>query len=47
MGRTLVIALPGSPKAVAECWEILNPFIAHALKMIAGQGHSKDAGEKK
>jgi cyclic pyranopterin monophosphate synthase len=41
--ETLVIALPGSPKAVAECWEILRPFLAHALKMIEGQGH----GEKK
>lgn len=47
LGRTLVIALPGSPKAVAECWEVLKPFMGHTLKMIAGQGHSKDTGEKK
>jgi cyclic pyranopterin monophosphate synthase len=47
LGDTLVIALPGSPKAVAECWEILKPFIGHALKMIAGQGHCKIEGEKK
>lgn len=39
MGETLIVALPGSPKAVGECWEILRPFIAHALKMIEGQGH--------
>lgn len=45
MGRTLVIALPGSPKAVTECWEILKPFIGHALKMIAGQGHCKTGGQ--
>lgn len=38
-GSTLIIALPGSPKAVKECWEIIAPFIGHALKMIAGQGH--------
>lgn len=47
MGDTLVVALPGSPKAVAECWEILRPFMAHALKMIEGQGHECSTGEKK
>lgn len=41
--ETLVIALPGSPKAVRECWEILSPFMARALKMIASQGHHKGA----
>lgn len=39
MNETLIVALPGSPKAVAECWDILRPFLAHALKMIEGQGH--------
>jgi molybdenum cofactor biosynthesis protein MoaC len=39
MNETLVVALPGSPKAVGECWEILRPFLARALKMIEGQGH--------
>lgn len=43
---TLIVALPGSPKAVAECWEILRPFLAHALKMIEGQGHGKEPGGK-
>lgn len=47
MGDSLVIALPGSPKAVSECWEILSPFMARALKMIASQGFEKSAGEKK
>lgn len=47
MGDALVIALPGSPKAVSECWEILSPFMARALKMIAGQGFEKSAGDKK
>ncbi len=37
MGEALVVALPGSPKAVAECWEILRPFAARALAMIAKQ----------
>ena len=39
LGETLIVALPGSPKAVGECWEILRPFLAHALMMIEGQGH--------
>jgi molybdenum cofactor biosynthesis protein MoaC len=35
----LVIALPGSPRAVAQGMEILMPLLAHALAMIAGEGH--------
>lgn len=48
-GHTLIVSLPGSPKAVGECLEILHPFLGHALKMIEGQGHdqkaSKDNGQ--
>lgn len=47
VGSALVIALPGSPKAVRECWEILSPFMARALKMIASQGFEKSSGEQK
>jgi cyclic pyranopterin phosphate synthase len=35
---TLVIAFPGSPKAVKECWDILEPFLGDALDKIAKQG---------
>ncbi|MDH5723476.1 MAG: bifunctional molybdenum cofactor biosynthesis protein MoaC/MoaB [Alphaproteobacteria bacterium] len=38
VGATLVIAFPGSPKAVKECWDILEPFLGDALDKIAGQG---------
>lgn len=38
VGATLVIALPGSPKAVKECWEILSPFLGDALEKIKKQG---------
>lgn len=38
VGPTLVIAFPGSPKAVRECWEILRPFLGDALNKIAKQG---------
>jgi molybdenum cofactor biosynthesis protein MoaC len=39
IGRTLVIALPGSAKAVAQGMDILAPVLAHALSMVAGGGH--------
>lgn len=38
IGKTLVIAFPGSPKAVKECWEILSPFLGDALEKIKKQG---------
>lgn len=38
VGATLVIAFPGSPKAVQECWDIIQPFIGDALNKIAKQG---------
>ncbi len=40
-GKTLIINLPGSPKAVAEYLEILAPIVAHAFEMIAGKGHRR------
>ena len=39
LDRTLVIALPGSPKAVAQGMDILAPILAHALDMASGGGH--------
>lgn len=36
----LVIALPGSPRAVTQGMDILAPLLAHALAMIAGEGHA-------
>ncbi|AGH97662.1 bifunctional molybdenum cofactor biosynthesis protein MoaC/MoaB [Micavibrio aeruginosavorus] len=38
IGSTLVIAFPGSPKAVQECWEIIGPYIGDALDKIRKQG---------
>ena len=30
-GRTLIINLPGSPKAVQECFAVVRPVLAHAV----------------
>ena len=40
LGSTLVIALPGSAKAVAEGMDILAPILAHALDMALGGGRA-------
>lgn len=40
VGSTLVIAFPGSPKAVQECWDIIAPFIGDALDKIQKQGYA-------
>ena len=32
--RTLIINLPGNPKAVQECLEVVMPAIPHALEML-------------
>jgi molybdenum cofactor synthesis domain-containing protein len=37
--KTLIVNLPGSPKAVRECLEIILGLIPHAVKMMLGGGH--------
>jgi gephyrin len=41
-GKTLIVNLPGSPRAVAECLSVLKPLLPHALRLVAGDapGHA-------
>jgi len=34
----LIINLPGSPRAVAECFDVIRPVLAHAVALLAGRG---------
>ena len=36
--QTLIINLPGSPKAVSECLDVLLPVLEHAMETISGRG---------
>lgn len=36
-GRTLIINLPGSPKAVEECLAVVLPVLDHALLLLRGE----------
>jgi molybdenum cofactor synthesis domain-containing protein len=35
-GKCLVINLPGSPKGVAECFNVVKPVLRHAVDQIRG-----------
>lgn len=36
---TLIVNLPGSPRAVRECLEAIQEVLPHAVKMLRGGGH--------
>ncbi len=46
-GKCLIINLPGSPKAVRECLEIISPAIPHAVEILSGEvtEHVTDTGK--
>lgn len=34
--QTLIINLPGSPKGVQECFEVIQPVLQHAVNLLEG-----------
>lgn len=36
-GQTLIVNLPGSPKGVRECLEVILPVLEHGLQIMKGQ----------
>jgi molybdenum cofactor synthesis domain-containing protein len=45
--RSLIINLPGSPKAVRECLEVISPAFNHAVETLRGQaGDCADKSHK-
>ncbi|MDW7674014.1 MAG: molybdopterin adenylyltransferase [Bacillota bacterium] len=36
-GKTLIINLPGSPKAVAECLQAIMPALGHGIEILKGE----------
>ena len=37
LGKTLIINLPGSPKAVRECLDAILPALLHAVETVRGE----------
>jgi len=38
MGCALIVNLPGSPKAVRECFSFIKPALPHAMELLQGSG---------
>lgn len=37
--ETLIVNLPGSPRAVRESFEVIKPVLNHAIDLLSGQTH--------
>lgn len=38
-GKTLIVNLPGSPKAVRECLDSILPTLGHGIEILRGTAH--------
>ena len=38
---TLIVNLPGSPKAVRECFAVIRPVLPHAIALLDGRPHTE------
>lgn len=43
-GDTLIVTLPGSPKAVRECLEVIIPVLPHALEILKDRAKGHPTG---
>jgi len=41
-GKTMIINLPGSPRGVVQCLEILKPLLPHAIRVLRGDPDGHD-----
>jgi molybdenum cofactor synthesis domain-containing protein len=41
LSGALVVNLPGSPRAVRECFEVVRPVLAHAVTLLVGGTHEE------
>lgn len=46
-GKTLIINLPGSPKAVRESLEVILPALPHAIEILKGKAGASERHEYK
>jgi len=44
-GKCLILNLPGSPKGVRECLEVILPVLPHALEVLGGKASECGHGE--
>ncbi|CAA7600734.1 Probable molybdopterin binding domain protein [Acididesulfobacillus acetoxydans] len=42
--QTLIINMPGSPKAVRECWAAIAPALPHGIEILKGEAGECAAG---
>ena len=36
-GRTLIVNLPGNPKAIEQSWPIVEPTLEHAAQLLESE----------